>query len=78
MNFDLFFDHYIKFLRAKTEINKSELNLTYLDGLEALKRQICGAWFGIWLNLFEIYVIRRTCQLFFEAVLSYFSIVAVL
>ena len=43
MNFDLFFDHYFKFLSAKTEINKSELNLTHLDGLEALKRQICGA-----------------------------------
>ena len=29
-------------MSAKTEINKNELNLINLDGLEALKRQICG------------------------------------
>ena len=60
----LFFDHYFNFLSAKTEINKNELNL--IDGLEDLKRRICG------------YVICRTSQLLFEATLSYFSIVAVL
>ena len=39
---DLFFDHYFNFLSAKTKINKSQLNLINLDGLEALKRQICS------------------------------------
>ena len=75
---DLFFDHYFNFLSAKTEINKTELNLINLDGLEALKRQICGTWVGIWQNHFEIYVIWRTSQMLFEAALSYFSIVTVL
>ena len=34
---DLFFDHYFNSLSVKTEINKNELNLVNLDGLEALK-----------------------------------------
>ena len=37
MDLDLFFDHYFKFLSAKTEINKNELNLVNLGGLETLK-----------------------------------------
>ena len=41
-NVDLFFDHCFIFFNAKTEINKDELNLINLDGLDALKRQICG------------------------------------
>ena len=53
---DLVFDHYFNFLSAKVEINKSELNLINLDGLEALKRQISST-FGNWLNQIEIYVI---------------------
>ena len=39
---DLFFDDYFNFLSAKTEINKSELNLINLDRLDALKRQMCS------------------------------------
>ena len=39
---DLFFDHYVNFLRAKTKINKNELNLINLDGLDAFKRQTPG------------------------------------
>ena len=42
MDLDLFFDNYFNFVNAKTEINKNELNLIYLDGLEALKRQSLG------------------------------------
>ena len=53
---DLVFAHYFNFLSAKVEINKSELNLINLDGLEALKRQISST-FGNWLNQIEIYVI---------------------
>ena len=34
----LFLGHSVNFLSALTEINKSELNLINLDGLEALKR----------------------------------------
>ena len=52
---DLFFDHYFNFLSTKTEINKNELNLMNLDGLEALKRPV--TCLGIWLNHFKIYVI---------------------
>ena len=37
MDLDLSFDHYFKFLSAKTEINKNELNLVNLGGLETLK-----------------------------------------
>ena len=37
MDLDLFFDHYFKFLSAKTEVNKNELNLVNLGGLETLK-----------------------------------------
>ena len=37
MDLDLFFDHYFKFLSAKTEINKNELNLVNLGRLETLK-----------------------------------------
>ena len=54
---DLFFDHYFNFLIAKTELNKNELKLINLDVLEALKRQICGTWLGIWPSHFEISVI---------------------
>ena len=57
INVDLFFDHYFKFLRIKTEIYKSDFNLINLDGLEALKRQIPGILLGIWLNHIEIYAI---------------------
>ena len=57
MNVDLFFDHYFKFLRTKTEIYKSDFNLINLDGLEGLKRQILGILLGAWLNHIEIYVI---------------------
>ena len=63
MNVDLFFDHYFKFLRTKTEIYKSDFNLINLDGLEALKNQIPGILLGIWLNHIEIYVIWSTFQL---------------
>ena len=63
MNMDLFFDHYFKFLRTKTEIYKSDFNLINLDGLEALKRQIPGILLGIWLNHIEIYAIWRTFKL---------------
>ena len=42
MNVGLFFDHYFKYLSVKTKINKNELNLINLDGLEALKRQSPG------------------------------------
>ena len=35
-----FFDHYFDFLSVKTDINKSELNLTSLEESEALKRHI--------------------------------------
>ena len=42
MHMDLLFDHYFKFLSAKTKINKNKLNLINLDGLEALKRQTSG------------------------------------
>ena len=65
-------------MRAKTEISKNECNLINLDGLEALKKQICGTWLGIWLNHFDIYVIWRTSQLIFEATPWYFRVVAVL
>ena len=54
MNMDLFFDHYFKFLRTKTEIYKSNFNLINLDGFEALKRQIPGMLLGIWQNYIEI------------------------
>ena len=37
MHVDLFFDHYFNFLRVKNEINKNEINLINLHGLEALK-----------------------------------------
>ena len=47
MNVDLFFDHYFKFLRTKTEIYKSDFNLINLDELEALKNQIPGILLGI-------------------------------
>ena len=60
MDMDLFFDHYFNFLSAKTGINKDELNLINLGGLEALKRQLLGAWLGIWLYHFEIDIIRRS------------------
>ena len=39
---DLLFDHYFNFFSAKMEINKSELRLKNLDGLEALKRKLLG------------------------------------
>ena len=42
MYVDLFFDLYFKFLSVKTEINKKNnkrLNLTNLEGSDALKRQ---------------------------------------
>ena len=42
MHMDLFFNHYLNILGAKTEINKSELNLINLGGLEALERQTPG------------------------------------
>ena len=61
---DLFFDHYFNVLSAKTKTTKS--NSINLDGLETLKRQICGTWFGIRLNHFEIYVIWRISQLFLK------------
>ena len=48
---DLFFDHYFNFLSAKTEINKRELNLINLDGLEALGRQICSTFGTVWIIL---------------------------
>ena len=40
MNVGVFFDRYFNFLSTKTEIYKNEFNLTNLDGLEAVKRQI--------------------------------------
>ena len=57
MNMDLFFDHYFKFLRTKTETYKSDFSLINLDALEALKRQIPGILLEIWLNHIEIYVV---------------------
>ena len=42
MHMDLLFDHYFNFFSAKMEINKSELRLKNLDGLEALKRKLLG------------------------------------
>ena len=42
MHMNLFFDNFFNVLGAKTEINKSELNLINLDGLEAVKRQLLG------------------------------------
>ena len=54
---DLFFDHYFKFLRTKTETYKSDFSLINLDALEALKRQIPGILLEIWLNHIEIYVV---------------------
>ena len=38
--FQMHIDLYFNFLGAKTEINKNELSLINLDGLEALKRQL--------------------------------------
>ena len=63
MNMDLFFDHYFKFLRTKTETYKSDFSLINLDALEALKRQIPGILLEIWLNHIEIYVVWRTFEL---------------
>ena len=39
---DLFCDHYFNFLSLKTEVNKHEIDLINLNGLQALKRQITG------------------------------------
>ena len=36
---NVFFNHYFRFLSAKTKINKNVLNLINLDGFEAFKRQ---------------------------------------
>ena len=66
IHMNLFFDHYFNFLSAKTKINKNELNLINLDGLEALERQSPGIWLGIWVNHFEVDVIWRASQLFFK------------
>ena len=63
MNMDLFFDHYFKFLRTKSEVYKSNFNLINLDGLEAPKRQIHDILLEIWLNHIEIYVVWRTFEL---------------
>ena len=38
MHMDLFCDHYFNFLSLKTEVNKHEIDLINLDGLQALKR----------------------------------------
>ena len=40
MHVDMFYDHYLKFLRVKYDISKNEFNLINLEGSEALKRQI--------------------------------------
>ena len=55
IHMDLFFDHFFNFLGAKTEINKSELSLINLDGLEVLKRQLLGTWFGIDESFWDLY-----------------------
>ena len=56
MNVEMFFVHYFKFLRTKTEIYKCDFKLIDLDRLEALKRQIPGILSGVWLNHINIYV----------------------
>ena len=63
MHMNVFFNHYFKFLSAKTKINKNVLNLINLDGFEAFKRQAPDTWLEICVNHFDFDVIWRESQL---------------
>ena len=63
MHMNVFFNHYFRFLSAKTKINKNVLNLINLDGFEAFKRQAPDTWLEICVNHFDFDVIWRESQL---------------
>lgn len=76
MHVDLFFDDYFNFLSIKTEINRDGLNLKKLEGSEVLKTWLPAPWLGIWLNHFKGVCHSNSISTFFEAIFSWFSIMA--